>query len=214
MRKFLGITIAVAALALVATVTATAAPQAGNTIVCVTSLDNFESAALQALDNNGVNAGTIPDTFTLPDGLAKQVVDKSGNGFFGPCTSAGSSGGGGGGGGTSSSSNVCGDKCGNSWVKGPETINLCYSIFQVDPGQWGQPQASELFALGYWQPYAVKANIGVTVIGDYHFICNLPAGYAVTTPAQWVDEGGLVVDATKAGIGLANGGYARIAASA
>jgi len=100
------------------------------------------------------------------------------------------------------------------WAKAPETINLCFSVFQTDPGQWGQPQASELFALGYWQPYAVKANIGVTVIGDYHFICNLPAGYAVTTPALWVDEGGLVVDATKAGVGLANGGYARIAASA
>ena len=98
------------------------------------------------------------------------------------------------------------------WAKAPETINLCYSVFQTDPGQWGQPQADALFAAGYWQPYAVKANIGHTVIGDYHFVCSLPAGYAVTTPASYVDEGGLVVDATKAGTGLANGGYARIAA--
>ncbi len=98
------------------------------------------------------------------------------------------------------------------WVKAPETINLCYSVFQIDPGQWGQPQADALYALGYWQPYAVKANIGTTVIGDYHFICNLPAGYTLSNPPLYVDEGGLVVDG-KAGVGLANGGYARIATS-
>jgi hypothetical protein len=213
MRRVLWITLAVAALALGATATATAATQAKIT-VCVTSLAGFSNADLNALDNQGVNAGTITDTFELPPGLATQVI-QSGDGFAGPCTVEGSSGGGGGGGGGgSSSSNVCGDKCGTPFVKAPETINLCYSIFQVDPGQWGQPQASQLFALGYWQPYAVKANIGVTVIGDYHFICNLPAGYAVTTPAQWVDEGGLIVDANKAGVGVENGGYARIAASA
>jgi hypothetical protein len=211
MRKFLGIAIAVVALALGATATATAAPQAKIT-VCVTSLAGFSNADLNALDSHGVNAGTITDTFELPPGLATQVI-ASGDGFAGPCTEEGTSGGGGGGGG-GSSSNVCGDKCGGGFVKAPETINLCYSLFQVDPGQWGQPQASQLFALGYWQPYAVKANIGVTVIGDYHFICNLPAGYAVTTPALYVDEGGLIVDATKAGTGVENGGYARIAASA
>jgi hypothetical protein len=211
MRKFLGIAVAVAALALVATVTASAATQA-KTTVCVTSLAGFSNADLNALDNQGVNAGTIEGTFDLPPGLATQVI-QSGDGFAGPCTVAGETGGEGGVG-ASSGANVCGDKCGTPFVKAPETINLCYSLFQVDPGQWGQPQASELFALGYWQPYAVKANIGVTVIGDYHFICNLPAGYAVTTPAQWVDEGGLIVDANKAGVGVANGGYARIAASA
>ena len=213
MRRILWITFAVAAVAMAATATATAAPQA-KTTVCVTSLTGFGNADLQALHSQGVNPSTIEGTFDLPPGLATQVID-TGNGFAGSCTVGGETGGTGGTGGSSSNKgNVCGDKCGGDWVKAAETINLCYSLFQVDPGQWGQPQASELYALGYWQPYAVKADIGTTVIGDYHFICNLPAGYAVTTPAWYVDEGGLVVDATKAGVGVANGGYARIATSA
>jgi hypothetical protein len=209
MRKVLWITFAVAALAMGATATATAAPL-DKTTVCVTSLAGFNNADLQALHSQGVNPNTIEGTFDLPPGLATQVID-SGDGFAGSCTVGGETGGGGGGSSSSSSSNVCGDKCGGGWVKAPETINLCYSLFQVDPGQWGQPQASELYALGYWQPYAVKANIGTTVIGDYHFICNLDKNWKVAEPAVWIDEGGLPVDAAKAGIGVANGGYARLA---
>jgi len=210
MRKVLWITFAVAALAMGATATATAAPQAATT-VCVTSLTGFGNADLQALDSQGVNAGTIEGTFDLPPGLATQVIN-SGNGFAGECTNEGSSGGGSGNSGKNRGSD-CATRagCGEPFVKPPETINLCYSLFQIDPGYWFQPQAAELFALGYWQPYAVKANIGSTVLGDYHIICNLPPGYAVTTPAAWVIDGGLVVDVT---VGTPPLGYARIAASA
>ena len=202
MRRILWIVVAVAALALGAATTASASAVS----TCVTSLEGFGQADLNSLANQGVNPGTIAGTFDLPPGLSNKVVN-SGDGFVGACIDNGGNAFGG------NAGNVCGNKCGG-FVKAPETINLCYSVFQVDPGQWGQPQADALFALGYWQPYAVKANIGTTVIGDWHFICNLPAGYAVTTPASYVDEGGLVVDATKAGVGLANGGYARIATSA
>ena len=211
MRKFVGIMVAVTALALWATVTASAATQA-KTTVCVTSLSGFGNADLQALDSHGVNAGTIEGTFDLPNGLATQVIS-SGNGFAGACTVGGESGGGGGNAFGSNAGNVCGDKCGNAFVVPASTINLCYSVFQVDPGQWAKPQAEALFALGYWQPYAVKADIGTTVIGGYHFICNLPAGYTLSSPPLYVDEGGLIVDATKAGVGVANGGYAQIATS-
>ena len=202
MRRILWIVVAVAALALGAATTASAAA----VTTCVTSLEGFGTADLNALENQGVNAGTIAGTFDLPPGLSDKVVN-SGDGFVGQCIGSGGNAFG------TNASNVCGDKCGG-FVKAPETINLCYSVFQVDPGYWFQPQASELFAAGYWQPYAVKANIGSTVLGDYHLVCNLPTGYTASNPPLYVDEGGLVVDATKAGTGLANGGYARIATSA
>ena len=188
MRRILWIAVAVAALALGAASTASAAA----VTTCVTSLNGFGQADVNALNNQGVNGGTITGTFDLPPGLSDKVVD-SGDGYLGACA------GGGGGGGL---------------VGAAETIWLCYSKFQVDPGYWFQPEASALFAAGYWQPYAIKANIGSTVLGDYHIVCNLPPGYTLTSPPLYVDEGGLVVDAAKAGTGLANGGYAQIANSA
>jgi hypothetical protein len=187
MRRILWITVAVAALALGAATTASA----GQVTTCVTSLNGFGQADVNALNNQGVNGGTITGTFGLPPGLSDKVVD-SGDGYLGACAGGGGAG----------------------LVGAANAIWLCYSKFQVDPGYWFQPQAGELFAAGYWQPYAVKANIGSTVLGAYHIVCNLPAGYTLTSPPLYVDEGGLVVDATKAGIGLANGGYAQIANSA
>ena len=193
MRRILWIVVAVAALALGAATTASAA----QVTTCVTSLEGFGQADLNSLENQGVNSGTITGTFDLPPGLSDKVVN-SGDGFLGSCP-----GGGGGGGGGSA-----------VLVGAAETIWLCYSKFQVDPGYWFQPEASALFAAGYWQPYAIKADIGSTVLGAYHIVCNLPAGYTLTNPPLYVDEGGLVVDAVKAGTGLANGGYAQIANSA
>ena len=180
MRRILwiAVAVAVAALALGAATTASA----GAVTTCVTSLEGFAQADVNALNNQGVNSGTITGTFDLPPGLSNQVVD-SGDGFLGACPGGGGGGGGGGAG----------------LVGAAGAIWLCYSKFQVDPGYWFQPQATELFAAGYWQPYAVKANIGSTVLGAYHIICNLPAGYTLTSPPLYVDEGGLVVDATKAG---------------
>lgn len=58
-------------------------------------------------------------------------------------------------------------------VRPPNTVFLCNSKFQGDPGAWRFDTAKGLFAAGYWQPFAVKGTVaGGTNIGGYHLICN------------------------------------------
>ena len=109
MRRILWIMVAVAALALGAATTTSAAA----VTTCVTSLDGFGQSDLNSLANQGVNAGTIADTFDLPPGLANKVIN-SGDGFVGACIESGGDGVGGNGG---NAGNVCGDKCGAPFVK-------------------------------------------------------------------------------------------------
>lgn len=62
------------------------------------------------------------------------------------------------------------------------SVFLCYSAFQVEPGVWPLSEAQKLYALGYWQPYAVPGNVeGGTNIGAYHLVCNLATGQSVGT---------------------------------
>jgi hypothetical protein len=75
-------------------------------------------------------------------------------------------------------------------------IFLCYSAWQVDPGVWTESVASNLVATaGYWQPFAVKGNVlDGTNVGDYHLVCNLPAGQSVPAKHGYVGDGGTIVE--------------------
>jgi hypothetical protein len=140
-------------------------PDAGVT-VCVTSLDGFGPADINALEAHGVDASTIPGTFNLPNGLARQVIDSE-SGYAGQCETDGGGDSGEGGGGDHGG--------GQSTVSPPPDngIFLCYSAFQTQPGVWPESQAKELYAEGYWLPYAIAGNVvGGTDIGRFHLVCN------------------------------------------
>lgn len=68
---------------------------------------------------------------------------------------------------------------------------LCYSRHQVDPAVYSRSDAVRLYddGKGYWVPYAVKAAVSKTNIGNgVYLTCSIPAGYAVTGNA--VSTGG------------------------
>ncbi len=74
------------------------------------------------------------------------------------------------------------------------SVFLCYSTYQVDPGVWKLSQAETLFKAGYWQPYAVAGNVvGGTNVGAYHLVCNLATGQSVPAVHGYVGGGGTVV---------------------
>jgi hypothetical protein len=145
-----------------------AQPQDRGVTVCVTSLDGFGPADINALKAQGVNANTIPGTFNLPPGLANQVIDSE-SGHAGQCqTDGGGDNGGGdnGGGNNGATKNAASHRPANG-------IFLCYSAFQTQPGVWGESQAKELYAEGYWFPYAIAGNVvGGTNIGRFNLVCN------------------------------------------
>lgn len=70
-----------------------------------------------------------------------------------------------------------------AWTAGVSTDALCYSKFQDVPGYWLAPQAADLFAQGYWQPYATSvpnaAPLGNSGLYEH---CNL-SGTQHTTGA-------------------------------
>jgi len=74
--------------------------------------------------------------------------------------------------------------------RGENSIFLCYSTFQVDPGVWPYHIAQQLLAGGgYWVPFAVKGNVPFgTNIGGYHLVCNLATGQAAGQ--QFAGDGG------------------------
>ncbi len=76
------------------------------------------------------------------------------------------------------------------------SVFLCYSTYQVDPGAWKMSVAETLYDGGYWQPFAVAGNVaGGTNIGAYHLVCNLATGQSVPTVHGYVGGGGTVVGA-------------------
>jgi hypothetical protein len=89
-----------------------------------------------------------------------------------------------------------------TFVRNPDGVFLCYSSFQVDPGVWPSPEAATLFALGYWQPYAVLGARSATRLGAYSLLCNLPAA-ATVSRAEAVDgSGGLIMGSARPPLGL------------
>jgi len=148
--------------------------------VCVTSLDGFGPADTNALIAQGVNADTIPGTFNLPNGLAKQVIDSE-SGYAGRCQTDDGDGGGNNG----ATQNAASPRPDNR-------IFLCYSAFQTQPGVWLESQAKELYAEGYWLPYAIAGNVsGGTNIGRFHLVCN-PA-FTQSIGASFVGGDGTVL---------------------
>jgi hypothetical protein len=78
----------------------------------------------------------------------------------------------------------------------PDDVFLCYSKFQVEPGVWPPDVAAKLLADGYYYPVAVKGNVaGGTNLGDYHLVCNAPAG----STGEVVNENGEVLPERIAG---------------
>src|SRR5438045_318729 len=56
---------------------------------------------------------------------------------------------------------------------GGNGVFLCYSKSQTVPGVWGQGQAAQLLAEGYFLPAALRGNVdGGTNLGDFHLQCN------------------------------------------
>lgn len=80
----------------------------------------------------------------------------------------------------------------------PPDLPACYSQFQVDPGYWPYAMARELFAAGYWRPYAVAEPVSRTNLGNgYYLTCKLPVGFTVKNGAAISSGiGGQVVDST------------------
>jgi hypothetical protein len=71
---------------------------------------------------------------------------------------------------------------------------VCYSQFEQDGGEVFDPATADaLVAAGRWFPYALPGNVpGAENVGDYHLVCNPPAGYTAT--GQSVGDGGDVFD--------------------
>jgi hypothetical protein len=79
--------------------------------------------------------------------------------------------------------------------QGEEGIFLCYSTFQVDPGEWTYSVAQQLLAGGgYWRPYAVLGPGSSTQLGFYSLVCN-PGKATQSVPTVAVEGGGDVTTA-------------------
>ena len=78
----------------------------------------------------------------------------------------------------------------------PDGVFLCYSKFQVLPGNWPVDQAALLLKEGYWYPDALPGNVpGGPNLGKYHLVCN-----ATGTPTdKVVNENGEVFPSTYPG---------------
>jgi hypothetical protein len=78
--------------------------------------------------------------------------------------------------------------------QGEESIYLCYSKFQVDPGSWSLSQATQLVAGGgYWKPSAVFGGASSTKAGLFNLVCNPGGATAASTditPTLGVQSGG------------------------
>jgi hypothetical protein len=75
-----------------------------------------------------------------------------------------------------------------------ESIFLCYSKFQVDPGVWSLSDATQLMAGGgYWKPSAVVGGSSSTKVGTFNLVCNpggATAASADVAPTVGVQSGG------------------------
>ncbi|MGH7191514.1 MAG: hypothetical protein ACREF0_20275 [Acetobacteraceae bacterium] len=85
------------------------------------------------------------------------------------------------------------------------TVFLCYSKFQVDPGPWLADQAQELMQEGYWTPSAMNGDVeGGTNIADYHLVCNPPppalSSSSHADPTVYVGADGTHVGSAAAGL--------------
>jgi hypothetical protein len=78
--------------------------------------------------------------------------------------------------------------------QGEESIFLCYSKFQVDPGSWSLSEATQLVAGGgYWKPSAVFGGASSTKAGLFNLVCNPGGATAASTditPTLGVQSGG------------------------
>jgi hypothetical protein len=81
-----------------------------------------------------------------------------------------------------------------SAAQGPESIFLCYSKFQVEPGVWSLADATQLVAGGgYWKPSAVFGGASSTKVGAFNLVCNpggATAASANIAPTLGVQSGG------------------------
>jgi hypothetical protein len=81
-----------------------------------------------------------------------------------------------------------------SEAQGSESIYLCYSKFQVDPGAWTYGEAAQLLAGGgYWKPSAVFGGASSTKAGLFSLACNpggATAAATTVTPTLGVQSGG------------------------
>jgi len=89
------------------------------------------------------------------------------------------------------------------------SVFLCYSKWQVEPGVWSFDTAKSLMdGGGYWMPYAVPDTVPYgTNIGGYHLVCNIASTQSVNGSMLGAGADVYSPDVAKAVIGDAFGPF-------